>query len=403
VTDVQGEERVGSIGCLVTDAMRIYALTNRHVAGARGQVVTTVIDGTDVPVGRTAGRSVGRMPFVDVYPGFAGRRAELAIDAGLVEVDDVREWTAQVFGVGRLGDLVDLGPETLSLELIGQPVRAFGGASGRMSAEIAALYYRYRTRSGVEHLADAIVGPRAGDPPLPTRPGDSGTLWVIDEGDEQGEEAASPTAASPIAIQWGGHRFAGDDGDGASPYALVTFLSTVCRALDVEPVYDLNTTQELYWGEIGHYTIGAVACDLVTPGKLRDFFEANLERISFDRDALANGVYKTGENALFHPLSDVPDTVWKRRKTGWLRGKESPNHFADMDDPVTSGDGRTLMSMFEDDPDSVAPAEWLAFYEAKGSHPTTWGCCPSASRSCTGWRSIRSRTTSRRRRSRPPA
>jgi hypothetical protein len=369
LTDVQGEERVGSIACLVTDGIRVYALTNRHVAGEHGQEVTTVVRGTEVPVGRSVGRSAGREAFVKVYPGFAGGRAELAIDAGLVEVADVRDWTAQVFGVGELDDLMDLGPETLSLTLVGKPVRAFGGASGKLEAEITALYYRYRTRSGVEQLADAIVGPREDDPPLQTRPGDSGTLWVIDE-----DVDPPPPKATPIALQWGGHRFATDDGEGASPYALVTFLSTVCSALDVEPIYDLNTSQELYWGEVGHYTIGALACELVRPPGLRDFFLANQRRISFDRDAIVDGRYKTGADALFHPLADVPDTVWKFKKTGWIRQRESPNHFADMDDPLPNGD--TLLSMFEADHLSVNPTDWLAFYAARGIGKQHMGLLP---------------------------
>ena len=48
-----------------------------------------------------------------------------------------------------------------------------------------------------------------------------------------------------------------------SPYALVTFISNVCRSLDVEIVTDWNTGHDRYWGEVGHYTIGARACDLV--------------------------------------------------------------------------------------------------------------------------------------------
>ncbi len=177
-----------------------------------------------------------------------------------------------------------------------------------------------------------------------------------------------------MALQWGGHRFATDQGEGATPYALVTYLSTVCRALDVEPIYDLNAAQEIYWGEVGHYTIGALACDLVRPQGLEDFFVANRERIAFDRDSIVAGTYKTGDDAVFHPLADVPDTVWKRRKKGWMRGRESPNHFADMDDPLPNGD--TLMSMFKHDSTSVAPDEWVAFYVAKGIAENHMGLLP---------------------------
>ncbi|HEY2225771.1 hypothetical protein [Actinomycetospora sp.] len=389
LTEVQGEQRVGSIGCVVTDGVRTYALTNRHVAGRAGQAITTMVGGAEIPLGSAAGRSVDRVPFERAYPGLAARRTEIAVDAGLIEIDDVNQWTTQIFGIGQLGSMVDLGPETLSLGLLGQPVRAFGGASGLMRGEVTALYYRYHTRNGIEYLADAIVGPRAGQLVTPTRPGDSGTLWVLD--DDLGHQSDVPRenavagrnrigaqvpTVRPLALQWGGHRFAGATGTRTTPYALVSFLSTACRALDVEPVESWHADHDLYWGEVGHYTIGARACDLVQPAALRKFFVANRTRISFDLAALAAGDYKTGDKDVFHPLADVPDTVWKARKRGWMRGKEGPNHFADMDDPVSDADPRTLMSMFESDPKSVDPKIWDDFYSSKSVPPNHRGLLP---------------------------
>jgi hypothetical protein len=35
--DVQGDEHVASVGCLVTDGHKIYAVTNRHVSGETGE------------------------------------------------------------------------------------------------------------------------------------------------------------------------------------------------------------------------------------------------------------------------------------------------------------------------------------------------------------------------------
>jgi hypothetical protein len=392
LTEVQGQQRVGTIACLVSDGVGTYALTNRHVAGRPGQRVTSVVGGVEVEIGVAAGRSTSRVAFQDAYPGLLGRRAEVAVDAGLIEVEDVARWTTQVFGIGQLGPVVDLGPETMDLRLVGQPVKAFGGASGLMRGEVAALFYRYRTRAGVEYLADAVVGPRAGDPVLPTRPGDSGTLWALDEqlagadseeSGERGEDEATVRlegpvpVVRPVAMQWGGHRFATEsDTPGTSPYALVSFLSTVCRSLDVEPVASWNAEHELYWGEVGHYTIGARACDLVKPAKLQAFFVANRTRISFDLAELAAGHYKTGTADVFHPLADVPDTVWKARKRGWIRAKEGPNHFADMDDPLSDADPTTLMSMFEKDPGTVTPKDWNDFYVAKSVPEPDRGLLP---------------------------
>ena len=39
IADVQGQEHIASIGCVVTDGHLAYALTNRHVAGALGEPV----------------------------------------------------------------------------------------------------------------------------------------------------------------------------------------------------------------------------------------------------------------------------------------------------------------------------------------------------------------------------
>jgi hypothetical protein len=374
LSDVQGRERVGSVGCLVSDGLKTYALTNRHVAGEPGTQLHTLRDGATVPIGVSAARSAGRLGFEQAYPGLPGSRMEVAIDAGLIELDDVREWTTQVFGVGQLSEMRDLGPEALSLDLIGTPVRAFGAASGALQGQLLALFHRYRARSGVEHVADAVVGPRPGDEPLRTRPGDSGTLWVVDDGASTPATGAPAPPVQPLALEWGGERFAGEQASGSDPYALVTFLSTACRALDVEPVFDWNTGHELYWGEVGHYTIGARACDLVAPDALRDFFVANRERISFDLQAIVAGDYRTPRGTAFYPLSDVPDRVWKQRTRGMVRPHEGPNHFADMDDPLDGGP--TLLDLFAQDPETVAPATWIDFYVRKGMTPRNMGLLP---------------------------
>ena len=105
-------------------------------------------------------------------------------------------------------------------------------------------------------------------------------------------------------------------------------------ALDVEIVTDWNTGHDRYWGEVGHYTIGARACDLVRTGKLRDFFVANRTNISFDLDAIKSDDYHTPDGTLFYPLADVPDRSGRRR--GIARPHEGPNHFADMDKTQTA-------------------------------------------------------------------
>jgi hypothetical protein len=361
LSDVQGRERVGSIGCLVTDGDRVFALTNRHVAGTEpGRPMYTMVDAKRTLIGHSAEKSATRLRLVDAYPGFAGERTEVAIDAGLVAVADQMQWTTQVFGLGVLDLMHDISPESLKLELVGKPVHAFGAASGALTGEIAALFYRYATVAGVEYVADALVGPRS-DEPLATRPGDSGTLWVLDHGHTRGKTAHR---VEPLAMQWGGHVMVTDGVRKESPYALVTFISNVCRALDVEIVTDWNTGHDRYWGEVGHYTIGARACDLVAPKKLRDFFVANRTAISFDLEAIKKNEYKTPDGTHFYPLADVPDRVWKRHVIPTaFRGHEGPNHFADMDED--DGHGTTLMSMYDADPATLNPTDWVAFYSDK--------------------------------------
>jgi hypothetical protein len=49
-----------------------------------------------------------------------------------------------------------------------------------MSGEIAALFYRFKSVGGFEYVSDLLIGPR-GSAQLGTHPGDSGTLWMIDD------------------------------------------------------------------------------------------------------------------------------------------------------------------------------------------------------------------------------
>ena len=367
--EVQGQERAASIGCLVTDGDKLYALTNRHVTGSDpGRKLFTMVNGSRVPIGVSAGRSVGRRPFDDVYAGLpGGRRTEIAIDAGLIELEDAPRWTSQVFGLGTLGEVVDVGPESLSLDLIGEPVRAFGAASGPLTGRILALQYRFQTQAGVEYMADALIGPRPGEQVAnDTRPGDSGTLWVAEaeRDDPRGKEGLRP-----VALEWGGRVFAGGDARNVTPYPLVTFVSNACRALDVDVVVDANVGFERYWGALGHYTIGAKACELVEPADLQAFFMANQHNIGFELATIESGAFLQ-KQAEFFPLADVPDRVWKKFDKDMVRPHEKPNHFADMDQPNAALGGKTLLGMFEDDKASVDPAVWLDFYE-KLAPPTT--------------------------------
>ncbi|MEZ5330879.1 MAG: S1/P1 Nuclease [Thermoanaerobaculia bacterium] len=366
LSNVQGEDHIGSLGCLVTDGHSVFALTNRHVAGPPGQTSYTVADGERVRLGESAGMAIGKIEFGIAYPGWPGLRTAINLDAGLIRVDDLAGWTAQVYGIGRIGTLLDANVDTLSLDVVASPVRAWGGASGELLGQIRALFYRYRSVGGFDYVADFLIGPRDGAQTVPTRPGDSGTLWFWDPPVEgaagaDGDPAPRPPL-EPLALQWGGRVLEGPGGQERSQFALASSLATVCRTLDLELVTDWQTGHSEYWGKIGHYKIGAKACDVVADAKLFRLMQANVERVSLSDAALEAGELPMNNQEAFVALADVPDLVWRQK-----RGMDKANHFADMDEPG-AGEfaGKTLLELWREDPGTLAPATWSAFYDSLG-------------------------------------
>jgi hypothetical protein len=369
IVKVQHKEHVASIGCLVTDGHLVYALTNRHVTGNPGQSIETKLAGQPVPIGTSSSKQLGRMSFPEVYDGWPGKNVYVNLDVGLIQIDDLNLWTAKVFGIGQIGKLTDLSVENISLKLIDCPVRAYGCVSRQMRGRVQALFYRYKSVGGFEYVADFLIGARDGEP-LATHPGDSGTLWLLET-----TETNDPAGAlRPLAVQWGGHVFVSGDGKSQAPYALATCLSTVCNLLEVDLVRDWNLDRYEYWGEMGHYTIGAKACDLVTDPQLVDLMTANQDNIGFPDPTLRDeSKYKIHQaNYDFVPLADVADDVWRNNRPPFSNkndpNNDSNNHFADMDQVATTGKyaDKTLMDLFEADPASVDRQVWLDFYDSLG-------------------------------------
>ena len=354
LADVQGKEHFASIACLVTDGHKNYAMTNRHVAGETGEPIYSILGGNKVEIGVTSTKQLSRKPFEKIYPGWPGRSTYVNQDIGLVEIADLNRWTAQVYGVGALGELADVSTLNLSLRIIGCPVRAHGAASALMQGEVCALFYRYKAVAGMEYIADMLIGPTGGKP-LGTRPGDSGTLWTL------GDEA--PYA--PLAVQWGGQVFT-EDGN-ASSYALATFLSNVCNALDVDLVRDVNRGLPDYWGAVGHYTIASRAVLKLGSGNLAKLMKNNLNRISYDTGDIKKKNLQGLSNRDFVPLADVPDMVWKvgPHKRGGMKSPEHANHFADMDRVLSTPlpEGKTLLEICKD-PQNVNVSVWQKYYDA---------------------------------------
>jgi hypothetical protein len=379
VCEVQGQERVASVGCLVTDGHTTYALSNRHVTGPAGVRVFTELRGTRVEIGRSSRKQLTRLSFSEAYPQYPGRRTFLNVDVGLIEVSDVNDWTSQVYGIGPIGELADLSEQNISLRLIDQDVMAYGAASGKLRGKIKALFYRYKSVGGYDYVADFLIAP---DPKSTrqTLPGDSGTVWHLPE-----TETSPPR---PLAVEWGAQTLLSGAGEQPLNFALATSLSTVCRQLDVELVREHNTGAAPFWGVTGHYSIATFAIDAVRVTKVKTLMSLNRARISFDAskidpEKLAEQMREAKESGSFVPLADVPDVIWKQFKNSVeggrdpvpRKGPEHPTHFADVDE--LRADGQTLRALSLADPANISVAFWRAFYTGLGhTQPENRGLLP---------------------------
>lgn len=360
-SDVQGKEHFGTVGCLVTDGSMMYALTNRHVTGEKGREIFSYFRGRRERVGVSDGNQIGKLPFEEVYPGWAGSYAMTNMDAGLLRVDKVSRWTSKVVGLPPLGIPIDLNTDSMTLDLIGCPVQAFGGMSGALHGTIEALFYRYKSIGGTDYVADMLIAP-SGE--TNTLPGDSGTLWCVES------RVDNVTTYRPVALEWGGHAIVDDSGSKtvARGFALATCISTICRELDVDVVRDVNAQLPEYWSDVGHYTIAARACAEVTTPKLKKLMTENRLNISYDDPDIDPDKFSF-QRGHFVPLADVPDKVWKG--FGWKgqRGApEHPAHHADVDHELH---GKTLLQLCAEDPNNVNLTFWREFYDEVGVGITT--------------------------------
>jgi len=370
----QGQESFGTFACLVRKGGAYYALTNRHVAGGEGDVVRALMRGEFQPVGTTSSLALDRLAMPNVFPAWPYAKSLLTIDAGLVRIDDITDWTSQSFGIGEIGDVFDATEASLTLDLIGTPVRAFTAMSGNSEGEIRALFFRFESIGGFDYVTDLLIAPRRnttknnGQCQPFTRPGDSGSLWFYDQAaDEEAhktnqdlkqppappsEQGARAPRLRPVAMQWGGQRILLPEGKGS--YALATFLSSICRALDVEVDRGWSLGHEEYWGKIGHFTIGFKACDRLS-GNLGTLMKKNQMRIGFD-DHKLSGTF-TVDRKKFVPLADVPDYVWVNS-----RHYEPIQHFADID--IVDIDGNpSLLDRCTNDSKHIAASVWKAYFD----------------------------------------
>ena len=273
----------------------------------------------------------------------------------------------------------------MSLALIGCHVRGYGAASTHMEGEIHALFYRYKSQAGFEYVADFFIGPRV-EPafkggrkarrgktrqslPFTTRPGNSGTLWLLEplESQPNGKRAKRKKEEIeylPIAVQWGENLLAAAGSSEPQPYALATCLSTVCNLLGVDLVRGWNVDDPDTWGAVGHFAIAARAARALSSKvpTLKQLMTNNLKIISHDDQTIRDNAFKNMGKDPFVPMADVPDFFWKHGKQGHTRGMEGPNHFADMDQkrPTDQVDLLTLCQ----NKNNIDPDAWNEFYDS---------------------------------------
>lgn len=365
IVHTQGERRIASVGCLASDGNKVYAITNKHVVGKEGTEIFTLFNGIETRIGVSSQKQLGKGSFIDMYPGFVGKNLLINQDVGLIEIDDLNQWKTEVFSFGQVNELKDLNTFNLSLELVTKKVFAFGAVSKNMAGEITALFYRYRAVGGIEYIADYLIGGLNGET-LNTHHGDSGTLWLIEDEDEDKKKLLRP-----FALHWGQHEFMEGDKMKKRSYAMATSLSNICRELDIEIVRGWNLDQDYSWGKTGHFKIGARACDLVSNQSLLKLLQANKFSIGYSDDDLNNpdGLVKGGSRE-FTPLADVADLVWRGIKgnKGVARANDASNHFADMDDkhPSVLHNKSLLELCFKKngaiDKNFIDRAKWLDFY-----------------------------------------
>ena len=349
VVNVQGRERVATVGCLVTDGSKYYALTNRHVSGEVGRKVYANLGGDLTLIGSAASSrlQLSKVAFSTTYPGWSGPHLFINADVGLVDIDDVNCWRTDVFQIGPLGPLADLNVNNLTLAVIGNRIKGFGAGSGAILGQISGLFYRYRSMGGMEYVADYLIGPTSNRRAV-VRHGDSGAVLLLE----------TAGGLRPFAITWGAHEFVDGSNRSSLGFALATGLGNVCRLLDVDIVRGWNLDQPYTWGKTGHFKIGFRAADLVSDKNLETLLKHNQDSLGYPNDALTSGRTVAGTFTHdFVPLADVADIVWRT-----TRPDDESNHFCDIDetDAQVFG-GKTLLELSLEDDKNIDVDVWLDF------------------------------------------
>ncbi|MGM9479567.1 S1/P1 Nuclease [Roseateles sp. NT4] len=382
--EIQQEPRFATVGCLVSDGHLTYALTARHACGEEGTPVQVGLRSHVEQVGVSSPLQITRKLFSEVYPALPLRQTWLNLDVGLVRLEDLRQWTPNVYQLPPIKPLFDIYEQNLSLRrLMDQPVVAVGAASGVLEGVIKGMFYRYKSVGGFDYVSDFLISPKEGS--SGARPGDSGALWQLQMPLPDGSEDKRPMMKRdlrPLAIEWGAQTFV--DSKERSTFSLATGLSNVCKLLDVELVVEGSDGVSGTWGALGHYSIGSLAIAQVKDPELKAFLSDNADLISIEVDQLTKEPKgKDLIDAGFVPLADVPDIVWKNypsphpnkngedigvvggrdTRSGGVRstGPEHANHHCDADRPFDGAP--TLTEACVGNPNLITADDWNRYFD----------------------------------------
>jgi len=292
----QGIDWIATVGCVVADGHRDYALTNKHVTGDGGEPFYSRFGADQRRIGVASVRTLGKLSFGRLYDSWGSSNVFVNCDVRLVEIDDLNRWKTDVVQLGEFGELYDLNTQNIDLNLVAKhsiinrkdisligKVVVYGAVTGRMEGEIRALFYRYKSVGGRDYVSDFLISGRNGKN-LSVQHGDSGTLWLLetprDDDDAQAKRGLSKRGKKsgdsesedqkidlrPIALHWGHHKFVDGKTQSLSTYSLATCLSNVCRELEVELIRDWNISLHYSWGKVGHYTIATFAVTAIQRG-----------------------------------------------------------------------------------------------------------------------------------------
>jgi hypothetical protein len=146
-----------------------YALTSRHVAGGEGDEVRAFVRGEYHPIGRSSNSFVGRLLVPNVFRGWPGDRTYLTLDAALVRIDDVSDWTSQAFGIGEIGEIFDATEESVTLDLDRLPGARVRRHQRRHGGRDPGPLLPLPVPGRFDEATDLLIGPRkdsvAADPP----------------------------------------------------------------------------------------------------------------------------------------------------------------------------------------------------------------------------------------------